>query len=243
MSMTIGKSLVASLALIAGFAVSLTPAMAQSTPIPKAGGHEGHDHSEAAEPTEILEGTFTELEGDHVIGSAKAASTMIIYASVTCPHCAHWFETVWPDLKKDYVEKDKLRVIFREFPTQPAQLAFAGFLIANCAPNDQYFEMIEHQMAEQARLIKSAQDGFGKEAYLEVAQKAGLADETAMNACLANEAEIARIQKSIALAQSGKIQSVPNFIINGTLYGGKTELVPLVAHLDELAEGGSTPLP
>lgn len=243
MSMTIGKSLVASLALIAGFAFSISPAMAQSTPIPKAGGHEGHDHSEPAEPTEILEGTFTELEGDHVIGSAKAPSTMIIYASVTCPHCAHWFETAWPDIKKNYVENDKLRVIFREFPTAPAQLAFAGFLIANCAPEDQYFASIEHQMAEQARLIKSAQDGFGKEAYLEVAQKAGLADEAAMDACLANEAEIARIQKSMALAQSGKVQSVPNFIIDGALYNGKPELVPLKAHLDRLAEGGSTPLP
>lgn len=165
---------------------------------------------------------------------------MIIYASVTC---AHWFETVWPNVKKNYIEKDKLRVIFREFPTQPAQLAFAGFLIANCSPDDQYFGSIEYQMAEQARLMKSAQDGFGKEAYLEVAQKAGLADEAAMNACLADKVEIARIQKSMALAKSGKIQSVPNFIIDGTLYDGKYELVPLTAHLDKLSEGRATPLP
>ena len=238
-----------SLAVLAACTFLSGPAWAQSTPIPKTDGHADHDHAghnhgeTPPAPTEILEGTFTELEGDHVIGSAKADSTMIVYASVTCPHCAQWFGTVWPEIKKDYIETNKLRVIFREFPTQPAQLAFAGFLIANCAPEDQYFEMIEHQMAEQARLIKSAQDGFGKEAYLEVAQKAGLADEAAMNACLADKDEIARIQKSMALAQSGQIQSVPNFIINGSLYKGKSELVPLKAHLDSLSEGGSTPLP
>ena len=242
MSKTIGKSFITSFSLMAGFAVFSTSGLAQSTPIPKGDSHAGHDHSEAP-VTEILEGTFTELEDDHVIGSEKAASSMIIYASVTCPHCAHWFDTVWPDIKKNYVETDKLRVIFREFPTQPAQLAFAGFLIANCAPEDQYFEMIEYQMAEQARLIKSAQDGFGKEAYLEVAQKADLADESAMNACLADTDKIDRIQNSVALAQSGRIQSVPNFIIDGTLYNGKSELIPLSAHLDQLAEGGATPLP
>lgn len=242
--MTHIKSYIKPIAAIAAYSLFSATAWAQSTPVPKADGHEGHNHAQASHSdVEILEGTFTELESDHVIGSAKADSTMIIYASVTCPHCSHWFGTVWPELKANYVEKDKLRVIFREFPTQPAQLAFAGFLIANCAPEDQYFASIEHQMAEQARLMKSAQDGFGKEAYLEVAQHAGLADEAAMNECLANPDEIARIQKSVALAQSGKIQSVPNFIINGSLYTGKSELEPLTAHLDTLSEGGSTPVP
>ncbi|NNC38656.1 MAG: DsbA family protein [Acidimicrobiales bacterium] len=246
--MSIKRTLITSISTLATCTFLSSSALAQSTPIPKNDSHAGHnhgamdDHSERP-ATEIIEGTFTELESDHVIGSAKAGSTMIIYASVTCPHCAHWFGTVWPDIKKNYVETDQLRVIFREFPTQPAQLAFAGFLIADCAPDDQYFDMIEHQMAEQSRLIKSAQDGFGKEAYLEVAQKAGLADEAAMNECLADKEGIARIQKSMALAQSGNIQSVPNFIIDGTLFKGKTELVPLSAHLDALAEGGATPIP
>ena len=247
MSKTLKTSLLTAFSLVTGWALFSAMALAQSTPIPKAGGHEGHNHAEASHDesaeVEIIEGTFTELDGDHVIGSAKAPSTMIIYASVTCPHCSHWFGTAWPDIKSNYVEKDKLRVIFREFPTQPAQLAFAGFLIANCAADDQYFASLEYQMAEQERLMKSAQDGFGKEAYLEVAQKAGLADEAAMNLCLADKAGIARIQKSMALAQSGKVQSVPNFIIDGKLYDGKPELAALTGYLDKLADGGTTPLP
>jgi len=247
MSKTLKTSLLKALTFLAGCTLISTTAIAQSTPIPKSGGHEGHNHAQAphseAADVEIIEGAFTELASDHVIGSAKAPSTMIIYASVTCPHCSQWFGNVWPNLKKNYVETDRLRVIFREFPTQPAQLAFAGFLIANCAPDGQYFASIEHQMAEQARLMKSAQDGFGKEAYLEVAKKAGLADEIAMNACLSDKEGIARIQHSMALAQSGQVRSVPNFIINGSLYDGKSELAPLTAYLDKLADGGATPLP
>jgi len=216
----------------------------QSTPAP---GHEGHDQSQhsAADdaPVEIQPGTFAETGEDHAIGNENAPQTMIIYASVTCPHCAQWFETVWPIIKQEYVETDKLRVVFREFPTAPAQLAFAGFLIANCAPEDQYFEMIEHQMAEQEKLLHSAKLGVAKEAYLEVAKKAGLEDEAAMNECLSNKEEIAQIQTAITLAQSGKIQSVPNFIIGGELYRGKSELAPLTAYLDDLDNKGFTPLP
>ena len=239
-------------ALIASALTSLTysgMANGQSTPAP---GHEGHDHSAHDHnahagndhaPVEIQPGTFAETEDDHAIGNVDAPQTMIIYASVTCPHCAQWFKTVWPDIKKNYVETDKLRVVFREFPTAPAQLAFAGFLIANCAPEDQYFEMIEHQMAEQDKLLHSAKLGVAKEAYLEVAKKAGLKDEAAMNECLANKEEIAQIQTAITLARSGKIQSVPNFIIGGELYKGKSELAPLTSYLDKLDEKGFTPLP
>jgi len=217
-------------------------AQAQSTPVP---GHEGHDHSQQTPKddvvVEIRPGSFAEIDGDHAIGASDAPETMIIYASVTCPHCAQWFETVWPDIKKNYVETGKLRVVFREFPTAPAQLAFAGFLIANCAPENQYFEMIEHQMAQQKNLMHAAKLGVGKQAYLEVAKKAGLADEEAMDKCLSDQVEIARIQKSMQLAQSAKIQSVPNFIVGREVYKGKSELAPLSAHLDGLAERGFTP--
>jgi protein-disulfide isomerase len=237
--MILRKYKMALVATLLTFGLSGTSAIAQSTPVPD---EHDHDHAESA-PVPIRPGSFQEIETDHVVGAVSAPTTMIIYASVTCPHCAYWFETVWPGLKSDYVETGKLRVVFREFPTAPAQLSFAGFLLANCAPQDQYFAMIEHQMAEQAALMDAAKNGFAKEAYLEVAQKAGLKDEEAMNTCLSDKDGIARIQNSLELAQSAKVGSVPNFIIGGELYKGKSEYVPLTSYINDLTERGSTSLP
>ena len=236
------------LALALGTTISFASfATAQTTPAPGHESHAGHDHGDHSPmddaDVETFPGSFAEIEGDHVIGSASAPETMIIYASVMCPHCAQWFDTVWPEIKKDYVETGNLRVVFREFPTAPAQLSFAGFLIANCGPDDQYFANIEHQMAEQANLLKAAQAGVGKEAYLEVALKGGLKDEDEMNTCLSDEDGMARIQNAMKLAKSARVNSVPNFIIGGELFKGKSELEPLRAHLDELADKGFTPLP
>lgn len=239
--MSIFKTLRATLfALISmGLAIS---AIAQSTPIHD---HDDHSTSEKAEQTTILpamDGTFAETAGDHVLGSATAPISMIIYASVTCPHCASWFNSVWPDVKTNYVDKNKLRVVFREFPTQPSNIAVIGFQIANCAPEDQYFGMIEHQMKEQDNIFAALKAGTGKETYLAIAKKAGLETEEAMNTCISSDAGYDRINKSMAFAVAAKINSVPNFIINGEVFKDGSDYLPLSKHLNGLLLQGYSPM-
>lgn len=182
----------------------------------------------------VLPGTFSQLDTDHVTGDKDAPVTMIIYASVTCPHCAHWFETVWPDLKINYIETNKLKVVFREFPTAPAQIAVAGFQLANCGPEDQYFSMIEHLMTEQENTMHGVQGGKGLEVFLAHAKKAGINTEEDMNACFDNKDGLQRIQNTMELAQSGKINSVPAFILDGKFLDHSSDYDPLTKHIDEL---------
>ena len=85
--------------------------------------------------------------GDVVLGSDKAPVTIIEYASMTCPHCAHFSETTFPELKKRYIDTGKVRFIFREFPLDP--LAAAGFMLARCAGKDKYMPMVETLFAKQ----------------------------------------------------------------------------------------------
>ena len=60
-------------------------------------------------------------DGDVVIGSDKAPVTIIEYASMTCPHCAHFSETTFPELKKRYIDTGKVRFIFRDIPARCAR--------------------------------------------------------------------------------------------------------------------------
>ena len=79
--------------------------------------------------------------GDMALGDEKAPVTIIEYASMTCPHCAAFHATTYPELKKRYIDTGKVRFIFREFPLD--QLALAAFVLARCAGPDKYFPMIE----------------------------------------------------------------------------------------------------
>src|SRR5882757_4712166 len=50
--------------------------------------------------------------GDLAEGSDNAPVTIVEYASMTCPHCAHFHETTYPELKKKYIDTGKVRFIF-----------------------------------------------------------------------------------------------------------------------------------
>ena len=54
--------------------------------------------------------------GDHVMGDLKAPITMIEYASLTCPHCAHFNTTELPQIEDKWIKTGKVRLIYRDFP-------------------------------------------------------------------------------------------------------------------------------
>lgn len=177
-------------------------------------------------PDALPSGTYIELSNDHTLGKKNAPATMIVYASVTCPHCAAWFADTWPSLKAEYIETGKLRFVFREFPTAPAQLATAGFVLAGCADEDDYFENIEYQMASQDFLTLLIQDTTLTdperiERFLnDRAEKAGLSSRQ-QKRCLAQQDGFEKINQSIAQARAAKISSVPGFVLNGRLIPSK----------------------
>ena len=86
-------------------------------------------------------------EGDIVLGSDKAPVTIIEYASMTCPHCAHFSTDTFPELQKRYIDTGKVRYIFREFPLDA--LAAAGFMLARCAGKDKFMPVVETLFAKQ----------------------------------------------------------------------------------------------
>ncbi len=76
-------------------------------------------------------------DGDVMLGSDKAPVTIIEYASMTCPHCAHFSrERRFRSCKKRYIDTGKVRFTLRTFPLDA--LAAAGFMLARCAGNDKY---------------------------------------------------------------------------------------------------------
>ena len=88
--------------------------------------------------------------GDRSLGKDDAPVTIVEYASMTCPHCAHFHETTYPELKKRYIDTGKVRFIFREFPLDP--LAAGASMLARCADKDQFFPLIETLFQQQRQV-------------------------------------------------------------------------------------------
>jgi protein-disulfide isomerase len=177
---------------------------------------DGHTH-------EAPDFVFTEAPTDHVVGNAEADDTMIIYASNVCPACGAWFSAHWPSVKSELVETGQLRMVFRPFVTQPADLSFTGFLMAECAPRETYMTVIEDQFSRQRTILDAAQAGDGEKLrseYDAIAAVAGLTDVPTIAACLQDDATAKPIMTSVNRAAAGGINSVPSFIFNGTVMTG-----------------------
>ena len=50
------------------------------------------------------------------LGNKNASVTVIEYASMTCVHCANFHKEVYPKIKKNYIDTNKIKFIFRDFP-------------------------------------------------------------------------------------------------------------------------------
>lgn len=194
-------------------------------------------------PTRVTDYILVEAPDDHVLGDEDAALTLMIWASVTCPHCSNWFTKEWPAIKTDLVETGKLRIVFREFPTAPGNLAMAGFSLAACAPTEDYFSVIEYQMEQQASILKAVQEGRGAEAYGEIAKLAGMTTNEAMTSCLRNPDISSHIIDNANRARLAEVNAVPGFLINGQKYKGPTDAKSLVKLINEMDEKGISTLP
>ena len=146
--------------------------------------------------------------GEMALGDEKAPVTIIEYASMTCPHCADFHASTYPELKKRYIDTGKVRFIFREFPLD--QLALAGFLLARCAGPDKYFPMIDTLFQMQKEWVTQKP----LPPLLAIAKQAGLSEQQ-FNECLQNKTLIDGLEDVRQRGMKLGVQSTPSFFIQG----------------------------
>jgi protein-disulfide isomerase len=151
--------------------------------------------------------------GENMLGKEDAPVTIIEYASTTCPHCANFHKTTFPELKKRYIDTGQVRFIYREFPLNEPD--FIAYMLSRCMPKDKFFPFLETLFEQQEKWAVQ-----GWQAPLKnIASQAGFNEET-FNACLQNK----QVQEGVAWQskQGSKlgVNSTPTFFINGQKYSG-----------------------
>lgn len=165
---------------------------------------------------------------EKALGKDDAKVTIVEYASMTCPHCAHFAETTYPELKTKYIDTGKVRYIMREFPFDPR--AEAGFMLARCS-GDNYFAMIDVLFRQQDSWV--AVENV-KDSLLQISKLAGFTQET-FNACLTDQKlldDVRAVQKRGA--DEFKVDSTPTFFINGKTYKGALSIAEMSAIIDPM---------
>ena len=147
---------------------------------------------------------------DRVLGEASAPVTMFDFSSLTCPHCADFHTKTLPELKKQYIDTGKLKVVFRDFPLDRNALHAA--MLARCAPKERYSGFLDVLFKSQQTWGRSPDP---KKALAQIGALGGM-PAADFEACLAQKPlEDALIQRTYEAQEQFKISSTPTFVFNG----------------------------
>ena len=167
---------------------------------------------------------------DHVLGDPKAPITLIEYASLTCPHCAHFSVAVLPELKKKWIDTGKVKLIYRDFPLD--QTALKAAQLAECAGKDKYFGVIDMIFETQPKWATASDPmaELGKSLRI-----AGMG-EAEVKACLANDAVANGVVADYRGGETLGVNSTPTLFINGTEFKGARSVEEMDATFSKLAK-------
>jgi protein-disulfide isomerase len=185
----------------------------------------GRDIAVGTAAAQLLSASELEAKGpldDIVTGSSQAPVTIIEYASMTCPHCAHFAIDTFPKLKEKYIDTGKVRYILREFPLNPP--AAAASMAIRCAGPENYYPLTEKLFAEQQQW--AVEDNFLGRLYDSV-KHTGMSEEK-FKECLNDRDLIAKLQDSRDRAgKRFKVNATPTFFINGQKISGALSIEEL----------------
>ena len=154
------------------------------------------------------------VANDHVTGSDDASVTLVEYASVACGACAGWHNQIYPEFKKKYVDTGKVKYVFREYVTGVPEYADAGFMIALCAADENYFKNITFQFKRFSHIQKMGQQGKARDAYIGIAKSAGLSEDEFVT-CMQNQELRDQYKAKMQTGVDLGVTSTPAFFING----------------------------
>jgi protein-disulfide isomerase len=167
---------------------------------------------------------------DRILGNPNAPITIVEYASLTCPHCAHFANDVLPELKKKWIDPGKVKLVFRDFPLDEPALRAA--MIARCAPPERFYAYVDTFFAAQDKWVM-ARDY--REALARLVKLGGMSQNEFEN-CLKDTAlENKIVEGRLVASKELDVGSTPTFFINGTKFAGAPTLEEFDKVLSSLA--------
>lgn len=174
----------------------------------------------------------TLTKDDRTVGEPDAPILIVEYAALTCPHCAHFNDEIFPKLKAKYIDTGKVYYVFRVFPRMSVDLAAEA--LARCVPKENYFNVVDLLFKRQLDWDPEFEPLNVHDGLLSVARAAGMND-TQADRCMNDQVQLDRANQ---VGRDGEakysINATPTFVVNGTVHTGQYEWENLQKDLDAL---------
>lgn len=172
-----------------------------------------------AATTRNIEGDLS--DNDAVLGKADAPVTIVEFSDYQCPYCGKFYNEAYQQLKTEYVDTGKVKIVFRDFPLSFHAGAYPAALTAECVRDQKgdsvYFEM-HNKIFEDQSILDGSTESI-KEALAGYASDLGV-DSKKYNECVDGNKFQDEIYADQADAQAAGISGTPSFIVDGKILVG-----------------------
>lgn len=167
--MTSNKTLAALACLIAPLALAIggcdktddaaaTGNAPQGEPVEAVAAPEGRQWSEIVTATDA---------GGYLMGNPEAPIELVEFASLTCPHCAEFYESAEQELVEKYVNTGRVNFEFRNFVRDPIDIT--GAMLTRCSAPESFFALTGQVLENQQEFFDAIRSG-GEGAYQQAMQ-------------------------------------------------------------------------
>lgn len=152
------------------------------------------------------------IDDDAVLGDANAPVTVIEFGDFQCPFCGQLHENIGAQLRAEYIETGKVKMVYRDFPLSFHPAAEPAAEAAECAKEQGKFWAYHDQLfANQA--------GLGVDLYTSIAQNLKL-NMTQFKSCVDTQKYKDEIIKDYQDGVAAGVDGTPASFINGILVSG-----------------------
>lgn len=144
-------------------------------------------------------------------GRPDAPVTIVQYASLTCPHCRHFHQTVFPTLKRDFIDTGKVRYILREFPI--GKTSGMATIALRCAAPEKYLELYGKYLEQQVNWVSQE---VRLDPIFAVAEQVGM-KRAEFDQCRENQGMIEKLKWVKDRGRKLGIVGTPNYFVGDKL--------------------------
>lgn len=149
------------------------------------------------------------LQGEPTLGRQDAPVTIVEFSDYQCPYCRLFQQTVFPELKSEFIDQGLVRFIHKDLPLPYHPQAESSAAVARCAERQNAFWTIHDALyAEQNCLSCKGPATIGINAGL---------NEQQLQRCLEDPAVANTVRSNRSEAELHAIRSTPTFVIGATI--------------------------
>lgn len=159
--------------------------------------------------------TKIDIKDQPFIGDSNAPITIVEFFDLKCPSCSQWKKSIFPILKKKYVDTKKAKIVFINTPLkQHGDDAYFGALALESAykQNSDFFMLLLDELFNKQQSIEKK--WITNDLIVELGNKINNLNVDHLITGISNKEIKENVEKDLQIARNANLDSTPTIFIN-----------------------------